>query len=189
MAEVQNDYRLVIFAAPDDPRAVRDLLCGVTGIHPTDAMQWVARTPGIWPRPLAEGETRELLDGLYELGVPAEAWRVDLLPNLSPPRPIHDAACLDGGLRITGLRREPTHWIPWEKVELVSAGLIAAEDEYRDVAPPGWVLAVATGLNALLRRPPPPRKSRACASRATPWARSSSSAATPGSPSGSPRTG
>jgi hypothetical protein len=64
MAEAQNDYRLVIFEEPDDPLAVRDLLCGVTGIHPTDAMQWVARTPGIWPRPLAEGETRELLDGL-----------------------------------------------------------------------------------------------------------------------------
>lgn len=162
MAEVKNDYRLVIFAEPDDSRAVRDLLCGVTGIHPTDAMQWVARIPGIWPRPLAEGETRELLDGLFELGVPAEAWRVDLLPNLSPPRTIHEAACLPGGLRITGLRGEPTHWLPWDTVELVSAGLIAAEDEYRAVAPPGWVHAVSTGLNALLRRRPlPTRKSRA----------------------------
>jgi hypothetical protein len=162
MAEAKNDYRLVIFAQPADPQAVRDPLCTVTGIHPTDAMQWVARTPGIWPRPLAEAQTRALLDGLYELGVPAEAWRADLLPNLSPPRTIHDAACLPGGLRIQGLRGEPTHWIPWEKVELLSAGRIAAEDEYRDVAPPGWVQAVSTGLNALLhRRPPLPRKSRA----------------------------
>ncbi|HEX8198896.1 MAG TPA: hypothetical protein VF590_00275 [Isosphaeraceae bacterium] len=162
MAAAKNDYRLVIFTEPADPHAVRDLLCRVTGIHPTDAMQWVARTPGIWPRPLAEDQTRALLDGLYELGVPAEAWRADLLPNLSPPRTIHDAACLPGGLRITGLRGEPIHWVPWEKVDLVSAGRIVAEDEYRDVAPPGWASAVATGLNALLhRRPPPPRRSRA----------------------------
>ncbi len=80
-----NDYHLVLFDAPDDPKAVRDLICGVTGLHPTDAMQWVARAPGVWRRPLPEGEVRELLDGLFELGVPAEAWRVDQLPNLVPP--------------------------------------------------------------------------------------------------------
>ena len=153
MAKVENDYRLVLFEAPADPRGVRDLMAGVTGIHPTDAMQWVARAPGVWPRPLAEGEVRELLDGLYELGVPAEAHRLDLLPALSPARTIHDAAVLPQGLRIKGLRGEPTHWVPWEKVELVAAGRVAAEDEYRDVSPPPIVQAVVTGLNALLRRP------------------------------------
>src|SRR4051794_37952156 len=100
VANITNDYRLVVFAEPDDPQEVRDLICGVTGIHPTDAMQWVGRSPGIWPQPLAEGEARELLDGLYDLGVPAEAWRVDRLPDLSTPRTIHKAACLADGLRI-----------------------------------------------------------------------------------------
>jgi hypothetical protein len=153
MAEVDNTYRLVVFEAPEDPEAVRDLLCGVTGIHPTDAMQWVARAPGVWRQPLAEGEVRELLDGLYKLGVPAEAWRLDALPTLGPPRTIHDAACLPEGFRVKGLRGEPTHWVPWEKMELVAAGVIDREDEFREVAPPGWVQAVSTGLNALLRRP------------------------------------
>src|SRR4051812_6166011 len=133
-----NTYRLVVFDAPDDPHAVRDLMCGVTGIHPTDAMQWVARAPGIWPRPLAEGEVRELLDGLYELKVPAEAWRLDSLPNLSPPRTIHVAACLPDGFRVGGLRGEPTHWVTWDKIELISAGRIMLEDEFRDVVPPAW---------------------------------------------------
>ena len=77
MSKPDNTYRLLIFDQPDDPAAVRDLLCGVTGDHPTDAMQWVARIPGIWARPLADGEVRELLDGLYALGVAAEAWRID----------------------------------------------------------------------------------------------------------------
>jgi hypothetical protein len=153
MAEPDNTYRLVLFAAPEAPEAVRDLLCGVTGIHPTDAMQWVARAPGVWRQPLAEGEVRELLDGLYKLGVPAEAWRLDALPNLSPSRTVHDAACLDQGFRVRGLRGEPTHWVPWDKMELVAAGLIDQEDEYREVAPPGWVQAVSAGLDAVLRRP------------------------------------
>ncbi len=153
MAGPDNSYRLVLFEAPEEPSAVRDWLCTVTGTHPTDAMLWISRAPGIWPRPLAEGEVRELLDGLYELGVPAEAWRVDLLPSLSPPRTIHDAACLPEGLRVKGLRGEPTHWVPWDKIDLISAGRIRAEDEFHRVIPPSWTTALASGLRAALRRP------------------------------------
>jgi hypothetical protein len=155
MTKPDNTYRLVVFDHPDDPRAVRDLMCGVTGIHPTDAMQWVARSaPGIWPQPLAEGEVRELLDGLYDLGVPAEAWRIDMLPELNPVRTIHDAACLTEGLRVKGLRGEPTHWVPWDRIEILSAGRIMLEDEFRDVSPPGWAAAISTGLNAMIGRAP-----------------------------------
>lgn len=158
----ENDYRLVLFDAPEDPKAVRDVLCGITGMHPTDAMQWVARAPGVFPRPLAEGEVRELLDALYEMGIPAEAWRADALPNLAHPRTVHEAACLDDGLRISGLRGEPAHWVPWDRLELIAAGWIAQEDEFRDVVPPGWVQAASTGLNALFRRPgTPTRRQRA----------------------------
>jgi hypothetical protein len=148
-----NTYRLVIFDRPENPQAVRDLLCGVTGDHPTDAMQWVARTPGIWSRPIAEGEVRELLDGLFDLGVAAEAWRMDKLPQLIPPRTIHKAACLPEGLRIQGLRGEPIHWTPWRKVELIAAGRIDQEDEFRDVSPPSWVSAVSSGLRAIVGTP------------------------------------
>jgi hypothetical protein len=142
-------YRLVVFEEIDDPPKVRDLFCRVTGTHPTDAMQWVARVPGVWPQPLPEAEVRELLDGLYEAGVPAEAWRLDRFPDLSHPRGVHVAACLAEGFRVGGLRGEPTHWVPWDKVELISAGRIASEDEFRGVRPPGWTSALTLGLQAL----------------------------------------
>ncbi len=159
---VDNSYRLIVFEAPEEPRAVRDLLCAVTGIHPTDAMVWINRTPGIWPQPLAEGEVRELLDGLYELGVPAEARRVDRMPELAPPRTIHDAACLAEGFRIKGLRGEPTHWVPWDRIEILSAGRIPQDDEFRSVLPQGWLTGMANGFRAALRRPDlPARRSRA----------------------------
>lgn len=153
MPSPDNTYRLVLFEAPDDPEAVRDLLCRVIGSHPTDAMQWVARAPGIWRQPIEEAQVRPLLDGLFELGVPAEARKLEALPNLAPPRTVHDAACLPEGFRVRGLRGEPTHWVPWDRFELIAAGRVEQEDEFREVTPPGWVQAASTGLNALLRRP------------------------------------
>ena len=95
-------YRLVVFDAIDDPQGVRDLVCRVTGAHPTDAMRWIARAPGIWPNPLPEAQARAVLDGLYDFGVAAEAWRADQFPDLSRPRTIHKAACLAEGFRARG---------------------------------------------------------------------------------------
>jgi hypothetical protein len=163
MATNDARYRLVIFDEVDDPQAVRDLFARVTGAHPTDAMQWVVRLPGTWPKPLDEATTRALLDALYDLGVAAEAWRADQFPDLSPPRTIHEAACLPDGFRVTGLRGEPTHWAPWDKVELISAGRIAAEDEFRGVSPPKWTSGLTMGLQAIALRGSklPPRRGRA----------------------------
>ncbi len=165
MPETAPRYRLVVFDEVDEPHAVRDLVCRVTLSHPTDAMRWVAKAPGVWPHPLPEKETRALLDGLYELGVAAEAWRTDLFPELSPTRNVHRAACLKEGFRVEGLRGEPTHWTTWDKFELISVGRIAAEDEYRNVAAPAWPSAVITGLRALTFRKPDPGFRRARAQR------------------------
>jgi hypothetical protein len=164
MAHPAPLYRLVVFdeVDDDDRTAVRDLFCRVTGMHPTDATQWIARTPGVWPRALPADQTRRLLDGLYDLQVAAEAWRADQFPDLNPVRTVHDAACLDDGLRIKGLRGEPTHWVPWNKIELISAGRIEANDESRSVGPAPWAAALSTGLRALALRGPrvPERPSR-----------------------------
>ena len=148
MPTTTPQYRLVIFDVIDEPLELRDLVCRATGMHPTDAILWIARTPGVWPRPLPEDQTRALLDGLYDLQVAAEARRTDRFPDLSPVRTIHDAACLDGGLRIKGLRGEPTHWVPWDKIDLISAARIEADDEYRGTSPPPWTSALSMGLRA-----------------------------------------
>jgi hypothetical protein len=158
-------YRLVIFEAITEPQPVRELFCRVTGMHPTDAMQWIARAPGTWPKPLEEAEVRRLLDGLYELGIAAEAWRSDLFPELSPARTVHRAACLDEGFRAEGLHGEPTHWAPWDRVELICAGRIAREDEYRNVYAPRWPSAVVAGFRALVLMKPQPAGRRARAVR------------------------
>ncbi len=155
MPPTPAQYRLVVFDELDDPRPVRDLFAQALGVHPTDAAQWVARVPGVWPKLLGENDVRKLLDGLYALEVAAEAWRVDAFPDIRRPRTIHEAACIDGGLRITGLRGEPTHWVPWDKVEMIAAGTIAADDSpTREATPPGWVNALSTGFRAAIGRAP-----------------------------------
>jgi len=159
-------YRVVIFDAVDDPRPLRDLVSRATGAHPTDAVQWLARAPGAWPKDLDESTTRTLLDGLYEFGIAAEAWRADQFPELSPARTVHRAACLDDGLRIEGLRAEPTHWVPWDRVELICAGRATGESG-RGGASIHWPSAVVTGLRALaLRKPKPLSVNRASRSSA-----------------------
>jgi hypothetical protein len=163
MPKTPPAYRLVIFEPIAEPAELRDLVCRVTGMHPTDAVQWLARAPGTWPQPLDETTVRGLLDGFYEAGVAAEAWRTDLFPELSPPRTIHRAACMKEGFRIEGLRGEPTHWVPWDRIELVCAGRISTEDQFRNVQPPRWPSTVVSGIRALALMKPNPtsRKSRA----------------------------
>src|SRR3954452_16389274 len=99
MAQPAPLYRLVVFdeLEVDELPPVRELVCRVTGAHPTDATQWIARTPGVLPHPRPEAQARELLDGLYDVGVAAEAWRADQFPDRSRPRTIHKAACLPEG--------------------------------------------------------------------------------------------
>jgi hypothetical protein len=148
-----RSYRLVVFDAVEDADKVRDLICRATGLHATDANRWIARMPGIGERPLSEAEAKTLLDGLYELGIAAEARSADGLPDLSPARTAHTVACLPEGFRVSGLRGEPLHWVPWDKLELIDAGLVEQPDEERAVTPPMWVVGLRNGLNALLRRP------------------------------------
>ncbi len=161
MTEAEPQYRLVVFDELDDPKPVRDLFVEVTGTHPTDAAQWVARVPGVWPKPLDELSTRILLDRLYELEVAAEAWRVDKFPELGSPRTVHSASCDETGFRVLGLRGEAAHWVPWDKIDLISAGLIDAEDEFRDVSPPTWLQALNSGARLMLGRSPSGRRQRA----------------------------
>jgi hypothetical protein len=156
MANPAPRYRLVIFDVIDDPQALRPMICGATGMHPTDVVQWLARAPGVWPQPLDEPTVRKLLDGLYDFGVAAEAWRADSFPDLSPARTVHRAACLHLGLRIDGLRGEPTHWVPWDRIDLICAGKITMEDEVRDVEPPRWPPTVVSGIRALAFQKPRP---------------------------------
>jgi hypothetical protein len=163
MPRTPAQYRLVIFDSVDDPQELREAAARATGLNPTDAVQWLARAPGTWPQPLEETQTRAFLDVLYEAQIAAEAWRTDQFPELSPVRTVHRVACLDAGLRIEGLRAEPTHWAPWDRIELICAGRISAEEELRQAHGARSPSPVVSGVRALALMKPRPasRSSRA----------------------------
>jgi hypothetical protein len=165
MPSTTPQYRLVIFDTIDDPTELRDVVCRVTGMHPTDAVQWLARAPGTWPQPLDDTTVRALLDGFFEAGIAAEAWRTDMFPDLTPPRTVHRAACMQEGFRIEGLRAEPTHWAPWDRIELICAGRISTDDEFRNAQAPRWPSTVVSGIRALALMKPQPTNRRARAAR------------------------
>src|SRR6185312_601 len=81
-------------------------------------------------------------------------WRSDLFPELSPARTVHRAACLPDGFRTDGLRGEPTHWVPWDRIELICAGRVV------DDGPGGkslrWPSTVVSGLRAAALLKPRP---------------------------------
>ncbi len=153
MPTPNESYLLVVFDAIDDPDAVRDVLSRATKMHPTDAMHWVARMPGIGPRPLDKGQIKEVLDALYDLGVAAEARLPAAVPALHPVRNVHDVACLPEGLRVRGLRGEPIHWVPWPKIELIHAAWVEQEDETRSVGAATWMTAMRNAVNTVMGRP------------------------------------
>jgi hypothetical protein len=163
MPKTPARYRVVLFDSVLDPQQLRDAASRATGSHPTDVVQWLARAPGTWPEQLEERTARALLDALFEAGIAAEAWRSDQFPDLSPVRTIHRAACLADGFRIEGLRGEPTHWVPWDRIELIGAGRIMSEDEFRQLQSARWPSAVISGIRALALMKPRPysRLSRA----------------------------
>ena len=149
------------------------------------------KTPGVWPRPLAEPRPAQMLDGLYDLGVAAEAWRSRRFPELAPRA--------DDPRRRLPARRVPRQGAARRADPLGPLGQGRARlrraDRRRGRVPRRQPPALALGgrrpasARSASRRPgPPPPAARATRIPATRSARSSSSAATPGSPSASSRT-
>lgn len=153
MSSDNDAFLLVVFDAIEDVDAVRNLLCEATGLHPTDATQWIARMPCVSMRPLPKVQAERVLDGLYDLGIAAEARQARSLPTLTPVRAVHDVACLPQGFRVKGLRGEPIHWVPWSKIELIDAAWVAQADETRAIGAPTWAAAVRNAVNTVMGRP------------------------------------
>jgi hypothetical protein len=148
-----DGYMLIVFDSIEAAEPVRDLLCEVTGMHPTDAMRWVARMPCVGAHPLTKVQADRLLEGLYELGVAGEARKRDAIPTLAPARTARTVACLPEGFRVKGLRGEPIHWVPWSKIELIDAAWVDQKDATRAVGAPSWMTAVRNAVSTLVGRP------------------------------------
>jgi len=131
MSNESTRHRVVIFAAPDDPYALRDVLVEVLGLHPTEAQIRAHDVPGVLPERLSRDEALRVVAAVEQLGVSAASLPDDEVPEFEHAEIVHHARCLDAGLEIVELHGEPECVIPWSDVELVSVGRVPLDSDHR----------------------------------------------------------
>jgi type II secretory ATPase GspE/PulE/Tfp pilus assembly ATPase PilB-like protein len=142
-------YRVIIFAAPDDPYALREVLVNALAMHPTDAMIRAHAAPGILPDQLTEEEAARWVATIAQSGVHAEAIPAAEVPDFGHTEAVHHARCLDEGLEVIEIHGEEEQLIPWPEVALLSVGQVPQEVSRR------YVMQTTT-LTAARRTLPPP---------------------------------
>lgn len=117
-------YRVVIFAAPDDPFVLRDLLVARLNMHPTDAMLHAQRAPGILPAPLTQDVAERFAAVVNDSGLHSEAVPERAIPDFKHAEAVHHARCIDTGFEIIELHGQEKIAVPWSEIELVSVGQV-----------------------------------------------------------------
>ncbi len=160
MNNSSRGWRVVVFTEKFDRQVVRALVGEHLDMERADTTRLAAHAPGVLPRPLTRGQADRLAEALANVGIDAEAWPVDRIPNLSEPRTIHKVICRADGLEAFGLRGEPSHWLPWEQVELLSLGVLPRGSKELSLAAPVWITAAAAVVRPLLLGGPRSRPHR-----------------------------
>lgn len=122
-----GDYRVVVYAAPDDPDALKQLLVEQLGMTGIDAQIQIHALPGILLPLLERGLAERLVGRIEELGLAAGVIHRDHVPHLEHPRPLHHARCTESGVDIIDLHGKAQEHIAWADVELISMGFVPME--------------------------------------------------------------
>lgn len=120
-------FRVVVFAAPDDPSDLGEVLSGVLGLHPTDALVQARYAPGLLPDTLPEKTARHLVDEIGKIGIHAAAVPMAQVPCLDDVEMVHHLRLSDEGLQIIDLHGMTEQLVPWPSVELISVGQVPQE--------------------------------------------------------------
>jgi hypothetical protein len=120
-------FRVVVFAAPDDPHELADVLTEILGIHHTDAMVHSRLVPGILPDRLSCEKSERLAAAINGMGLHAESVSADEIPDFGHGEPVHHVQCPEEGLDIFGLRGGLDDCVPWGEIELICVGVVPQE--------------------------------------------------------------
>jgi hypothetical protein len=128
-SETSDDrlFHVVVFAAPDDPHDLADVLTDVLGIHPTDAMIHSRLVPGILPDRLSREQADRLAKAVNVLGLHAECVSAEEMPDFGHGEFVHHVQFPEAGLDIFGLRGGLDDCVPWDEIDLVCVGVVPQE--------------------------------------------------------------
>jgi hypothetical protein len=122
--DVASAFRVVVFAAPEDPGVLRDLLVRRLNMHPTDAMVHARAVPGVLPDRLNQDAAEQLAAAVNEAGLHAEAVRQSEIPDFEHSEAVHHARCLEEGFEVVELHGDKESLVPWSRIELLSVGQV-----------------------------------------------------------------
>jgi hypothetical protein len=125
--ESSDAYRVVVFARPDDPAELAEVLNRVLGIHPTDALVHARGAPGALPEKLTRERAEVLVAEIAQLGLSAQALPAAEIPEFEHVVAVHRSACSDAGLDVQGLHEEQHFAVPWGDIELIAIGQVPQE--------------------------------------------------------------
>lgn len=120
-------YRVVVFARPDDPTELADVLHRVLGIHPTDALVHARAAPGALPDKLTSERAEVLVAEIATLGLSAQVLPAAEVPEFEHVVVVHRATCGEAGLDVQGLHDEQHFVVPWADIELIAIGQVPQE--------------------------------------------------------------
>ena len=125
--EKPSGHRVVIFAAPDDPYALQEVLVKNLAMHPTDAMIRAHAAPGILPDRVSAEEAARWVVAIGQLGLHAEAIPAADIPDFGHAEVVHHVRCLDEGLEIVELHGQAEQIVRWQDIVLLSIGQVPQE--------------------------------------------------------------
>jgi len=143
-------FQVVVFATPDDPHDLAEVLTEVLGIHLTDAMLHARRAPGILPDRMSREQADRLAAAVDELGLHAESVSAEEIPDFGHGEAVHHVQCPEAGLDIFGLRGGLDDCVPWDEIELICVGVVPQETTRH------YLTDEMATLSAARRTAPPP---------------------------------
>jgi hypothetical protein len=120
-------FRVVVYAAPDDLHELAEILGRELGSHSTDALVQARTVPGALGDELSRETAERLAAEISQIGVRAEAVPAGDVPEFNTVTVVHHARCLDSGLEVLGLNAREQMLVPWNDVDLISVGQVPQE--------------------------------------------------------------
>lgn len=114
--------RLAVFSKPDDAHELANVLVDELGLHPTDAMHEAHSVPCVLSPRLTSANADRIAAAIERLGLRSEAIPIADLRAFEDLHTVHHVACRVTGLEILDLVGLPAELIPWDDLEVLSAG-------------------------------------------------------------------
>ena len=128
-------FRVAVFAKPEDPEELVELLMQVLELNRVDARIQTRHLPGLLPERLKKWQASSLVEVLFKHGISSAAFAESEVPSLARPCVVHRAECHVDGLEIDGLHGAEIDRVAWHDVSLLSIGEIPQDAPYHTTTP------------------------------------------------------